>query len=307
MIQAIRPERLLRELDQLWVSLDQKGGVLRACTMTLIVASEESPGAAGSSEIIARLMRQHPSRAIAIRVPSDAADELDARVLAQCWMPFGNRQQICCEQIDIGASRARLADVATLLPALVAPDLPVVLWCRSPALLTAPGFPALAGRAGKLIVDSTAFASSCQAFECLRACAAGRAAVADLAWTRLTRWRQSLAWAFEGPDGAERLKSVTEFIICCKEPAPPAPAYYMAGWLRAALAPEAAARVRIEVASQDMVRVRAPQGDLSIPPPAVPEECDLLREELSIPGRDPVYQRSLEEACRLARPPGGEP
>ena len=43
------------------------------------------------------------------RRPSAA---LAARVFAQCWMPFGHRQQICCEQIEITASDASLPDLA---------------------------------------------------------------------------------------------------------------------------------------------------------------------------------------------------
>jgi glucose-6-phosphate dehydrogenase assembly protein OpcA len=302
-IQAVRPERLLRELDELWVSLGEQDGVLRACTMTLIVVEEES--AAGSGEIVARLMRQHPSRAITIRVRSGAGDQLEARVLAECWMPFGNRQQICCERIDVVASRCRLTDVAALLPALVAPDLPVVLWCRSPELISAPGWPALAAGAGKLIVDSAAFPASCQAFECLRKCAAGRAAVADLAWTRLTPWRESIARIFDPPEGTERLKAVSEFMVCCLDSAPSVAGYYLAGWLNTAFAGPAAPRVRIETASEECVRVLG--ADLSIPRPAAREECELLREELKILGRDPVYERSLDAACRLAKSPGGEP
>ena len=40
---------------------------------------------------------------------------MEARVFAQCWMPFGKRQQICCEQIEITASETSLADAASLI------------------------------------------------------------------------------------------------------------------------------------------------------------------------------------------------
>jgi len=32
---------------------------------------------------------------------------LGARVYSQCWMPFGERRQICCEQIEITAPMPR--------------------------------------------------------------------------------------------------------------------------------------------------------------------------------------------------------
>ena len=59
-------------------------------------------------------MHEHPSRAIVVRVRQCAERVLEARVFAQCWMPFGGRQQICCEQVEITASPESLADVATV-------------------------------------------------------------------------------------------------------------------------------------------------------------------------------------------------
>ena len=62
-------------------------------------------------ETLALLMREHPSRAVVVRVRDVDAPELEAKVLAQCWMPFGQRRQICCEQIEISTSNASLVDV----------------------------------------------------------------------------------------------------------------------------------------------------------------------------------------------------
>src|SRR5436190_23704683 len=110
---AIKPEKILKELAKLWVDLAKEetdknsAGVLRACAMTLIVAVEEREDAQAVGETIAELMHEHPSRAIVLDVrkdgvgtdgvPQDGGGQLDARVFAQCWMPFGRRQQICCE------------------------------------------------------------------------------------------------------------------------------------------------------------------------------------------------------------------
>ena len=45
-------------------------------------------------------------RAAALCWPSNEQrrTSLQARVLAQCWKPFGKAQQICCEQIEITAN-----------------------------------------------------------------------------------------------------------------------------------------------------------------------------------------------------------
>ena len=48
-----------------------------------------------------------PSRGIVLAVTDRARERLQARVLAQCWKPFGKAQQICCEQIEITADYGR--------------------------------------------------------------------------------------------------------------------------------------------------------------------------------------------------------
>ena len=54
---AVRPERLLKDLRNLWVDLGkhEPAGVLRACAMTLIVVVEEERDAQAIGETIAAL------------------------------------------------------------------------------------------------------------------------------------------------------------------------------------------------------------------------------------------------------------
>src|SRR5438094_770354 len=166
MAAAVQPERILKDLAKLWVDLakedSEKGssGVLRACAMTLIAAVEEEADAASVGETLAELMHQHPSRAIVLRVCAEQESALDARVFAQCWMPFGRRQQICCEQVEITASPSRVDDLPKLVLGLTVPDLPVVLWCRSERLANDASFQQLFPLATKIIVDTERFAHS---------------------------------------------------------------------------------------------------------------------------------------------------
>ena len=97
MSSTVAPERILRDLSNLWVDLARQegetgSGVLRACTMTLLVACGEADDAQAIGEIVARLMPQHPSRAIVVRVTPSREWALDARVFAQCWTPFDERR-----------------------------------------------------------------------------------------------------------------------------------------------------------------------------------------------------------------------
>src|SRR5512141_496574 len=93
---AIQPERILKDLQQLWaqMAVDQAdaGGVLRACAMTLVVVAENASDAERVRQTVGVLMHNHPSRAVILQPGSGA--ELDARIFAECWKPFGKTQQI---------------------------------------------------------------------------------------------------------------------------------------------------------------------------------------------------------------------
>src|SRR5258708_6100210 len=142
----VQPEQLLKDLRRLWSDLGKQdeNGVLRACAMTLIVAvHDEAEHALHVSETIASLMHEHPSRAIVIRVRGVEGGLLEGRVLAHWWMPFGGRQQICCEEIEITCSPSSVIDLPSVINGLVVPDLPVVLYFPDADLCQSRQFAAL--------------------------------------------------------------------------------------------------------------------------------------------------------------------
>ncbi len=139
---SISPSKLLKDLDALWLNLGKNqedpghgSAVLRACAMTLIAIVEGDDQDVG--ETLALLVRDHPSRLIVVNVSSGAEPRLEAGVTAQCWMPFGKRQQICCEQIVLSVSRGSLVEIPPVIRGLVVPDLPVACWVRSHTLIHA--------------------------------------------------------------------------------------------------------------------------------------------------------------------------
>ena len=329
---TIAPDRILHDMADLWVSLGKQGegdaGVLRACSMTLMVAAEEADDPQEIGKTLASLMPEHPSRAIVIRFRAEDQRSLAARVLAQCWMPFGQRQQICCEQIEITASDASLPDLTAVVLPLTVPDLPVILWCRSPRLFHLPAFAQLAVIAQKVVLDSAAFSDPATALkEMSEAAAAGRL-IADLSWTRLTRWRELIAQIFENRAQLANLPLVSDILISHRGSATPATAYYLAAWLIDGLA-NVGAHPRVRFRSDggepawrfSLVELRAPGSADAIASIALAEghaaevktgglvtkallpaltDYALMREELAIPGRDPSFERALAAAAKLA-------
>ena len=124
---TIAPEKILKELAELWVDSGKQGkaeggtGVLRACSMTLLVLAEAGDDTQGLGETIAALMPEHPARAIVVRLSGAGDRSLAERVYSQCWMPFGQRRQICCEQVEITVSDAALADLQSVVLPLTVP------------------------------------------------------------------------------------------------------------------------------------------------------------------------------------------
>ena len=320
------PEHILRELADLWITLGKQGqaeagaGVLRACTLTLVVLAEASDDAAALGETIAALMPEHPARTIVVRLSGAGERALAERVYAQCWMPFGQRRQICCEQIEITASDAALADLPSVVLPLAAPDLPVIVWSRSARLFEMPPFGAIARMAAKVVVDSAGFADPKRALRLLAEMARSGILLGDLAWTRLTRWREMLARLFENRDYLAKLARISSVRVVY-DGAFATAAWYMGAWIGDALrdagvsakvvveAGPGPASLSVELAGDGFRVALARQEDRLVIAVDDAKSCTnlpqpsdylLMREELGIVRRDSVFERTLASAARLA-------
>jgi glucose-6-phosphate dehydrogenase assembly protein OpcA len=317
---TVAPEKILKELAALWVEEGKLGqsGVLRACTMTLVVISEEADDVAALGETLAALMPEHPARTILVRLCGGAERKLSERVYQQCWKPFGQRQQICCEQIELTASDAALGDLPSVLLPLIVADLPVILWCRSARLPDMPEFGDIAGMATKVILDSGAFPDAARAIRRLAAEHAQGVNTADLSWTRLTRWREMLSRVFENRDYLGRLSGISEVRVTWG-PGFDAAARYLAAWAQEALA-GAGVNAKVTLAPGiETLRIEFTGSGLHV---GLHREDDrlvvtvdelstcthlsqatdyvLMREELGILRRDPIFEKTLSAAARLA-------
>ena len=158
--------------------------------------------------------------------------------------------------------------------------------------------------AHKVIVDSTTFPDDTPL-------PAG-IPLGDLAWTRLTRWREMLAQVFENPKQLAELTKISRVRVTRSPPNKPL-ARYMAAWIANCLdrigvhpeisvgdAPEVSVRVllegpglRLEIArEQDRLTLRV--NDLThCTNLSQPTDYLLMREELAIVRRDPVFEAVL--------------
>ncbi len=327
-----QPEQILKGLGKLWTQLgeEEKGHgkptVLRACAMTLIIATDEADGGYAASQTISELVKNHPSRGIVLVISEAGEHDLEARVLAQCWKPFGKAQQICCEEIEITAKPSAWPNVGPTLVGLVAADLPVIFWCRHNAALRRDaraaqkeGLAAIVNLSHKVIFDSRNMPLH-DAIELIEGWKKQHRAVGDLEWTRLTPWREPISHIFDNEARENPFSSFHSFEVEHTEKNPPLCAFYMAAWL--SYAHNAAVTFRqvdgfgpglhrvvlrsdrevidCERTSADCVLLSSTNGRSRKYAFSEPTLTALLTEELSVPGADPAFDTTITRAKQLA-------
>jgi glucose-6-phosphate dehydrogenase assembly protein OpcA len=332
-ISPAQPEQILKGLGKLWTSLGEeekqqgKPTVLRACAMTLIVATDEADDGFFASQTISELMREHPSRGIVLALSEDALETPQARVLAQCWKPFGKAQQICCEQIEIKARSASWPHLGPILLGLTAADLPVVFWCRHQGALgdgitsnLERGLESVMYLATKTVVDTRGWDIPA-AFDLLAKWRSQGNVVADLEWTRLTRWREPLSHIFDNATRANGFSRFHEIDIGHPEEKPAADELYMAGWLSAphraqvrfqqvqgfgpglhhVILRSDSETITFERSGPECMTLRSTNGRERRYPYSDSKVETLMTEELSIIGHDPAFDAAFDRALELLR------
>jgi glucose-6-phosphate dehydrogenase assembly protein OpcA len=267
-------------------------------------------------------MPEHPARAIVVRLIGAGERALTERVYSQCWMPFGQRRQICCEQIELTASDASLEDLPSVVLPLAVPDLPAILWCRTSRILGMAGFYRIAAMARKVVVDSAQVADPVSALTRMAVVSQSGVLLGDLSWTRLTRWREILSQVFENHEYLGQLPKIKNVRVIFGEGFE-VTARYMALWVANALAdvgvqatPEVAPgpgepTLHVELSGDGLKVVLVREKDrlvmevngfsncTNLPQP---NDYALMREELSIVRHDPVFERTLASAAAHAYP-----
>jgi glucose-6-phosphate dehydrogenase assembly protein OpcA len=308
---APNPEQILRELNEQWALLAKEhagtGGVLRACSMTLLVTA----GDRGDTlhRTLDELAESHPSRAIVLRLAERAQETMSAYAFAKCLKPDGHEEPICSDGVDITAPRDKLDDVARFLIPLRVPDLPLAFWCRGIAPYESAPLQPLFPLADKAIFDTSAAGDARQAMRVLRELRQQGLRVADLHWTRLTGWREVLAHLVD--DGAVDPGAIGSARIGYGGAAVSTCALYFDAWMRTALpgvpvtvdasdGPRGIHTVTLAAGSDrltltrdgDCLHVEGCGRNYRTALPSTSEEA-LMREELGILGADPVYDRVL--------------
>ncbi|WP_221584093.1 glucose-6-phosphate dehydrogenase assembly protein OpcA [Microbacterium sp. G2-8] len=171
------------------VSVREEGGaVALGRVLTLIIKSDHRPV---EEAILAAndASREHPMRVIVLVTHPDDAPRLDAQIRV-------GGDAGASEVVVLRAHGAAGSNPESLVTGLLLPDAPVVLWWPE----TPPAAPALdpLGRiAQRRITDSSTSPEAADRLQ--RLDETYRPGDTDLAWTRLTRWREQLAAVLDQP------------------------------------------------------------------------------------------------------------
>jgi glucose-6-phosphate dehydrogenase assembly protein OpcA len=303
------PDTTVSTIAKKLVSVREEGGaVALGRVLTLVIVStggfdEEAIEAANAAS------REHPMRVIVLVVQPDAATGLDAQIRVG--------GDAGASEVVVLRARGEAADnQESLVNGLLLPDAPVVAWWPEDPP-SAPASSAIGRMAQRRITDA-----STKPYVSDRLASLGhvyKPGDTDLAWTRLTHWREQLAAVLDQPP----YESVIGVEVVGAGDSPSTG--LLAAWLRMKLdvpvewryAPaeewsHGIRSVRLVRASGDIVLERSNETDATLTQPGQPthdivlprrslREC--LAEELRRLDPDLLYGRVITDGWALLEPP----
>ena len=143
----------------------------------------------------------HPSRTIVVQSERlSPGSGIDASLTLACET-VSETVPTCCHERIVLKVRGRAADhLSGVVAPLLLPALPTYLWWPGQPLFGHRVFHRLLDVAEQLLVDSAEFETPGDGLADLANIAAGRHAVNDINWARLTPWREVIAQFFDAAD-----------------------------------------------------------------------------------------------------------
>jgi len=226
------------ELEKLWIAMPRTGGAAPSASMTMRAVMANLVAVGGSAqetgaamEVIGNVIGRQPCRVILVTAEPDVdPPELTAEVAIICQDSETCPRCVCCDQIRLAAHGIMADNLASLAGSLFVPDLPVAVWWPKPPFARK-DVGLFAKQAERMIVDSRDYSD-----DDLRALARFAeqlrqmgVAVSDLNWGRLTPYRQLFAQFFDSTECRDHLATIGEVRVEGNAAA----GRLLAGWLKA--------------------------------------------------------------------------
>lgn len=198
--------QLEQELTQLWKEAESSHGdsirpVIRACTMNLIVVTEDEKGADAIATMVGEVTLEHPARIFLVVLDRGTQEpSLDAWISARCAIPEPGQEQVCCEQITLVARGRDIDKVTSAVTSLLVPDVSTMLLWKTSIDASDPLLRSLLAITDRALIDSSeemAPLNALLAWRTLVHAGIGVSTLGDLGWTHVTSWRAVLGRAFQ--------------------------------------------------------------------------------------------------------------
>jgi glucose-6-phosphate dehydrogenase assembly protein OpcA len=206
---------------------------VRTAVLTLVCICTDDDDADQAAEVVRRLATNHPSRVVLVVADRNATpDGVDADLSLEC-SAVGGSDQICAETVRLAVRGQPALHLTSLVTPLLLPDVPVVLWLADAPPLEQALHAEVVAVCERIVLDSDAYDDPLDTLRTLdRAHRALRhLPIGDLAWSRLTPWRELLAQSFDGRDMAPFLHGVQRVAVESCGARPSSEAWLLAGWL----------------------------------------------------------------------------
>lgn len=190
-------------LNGLWHDLSRQAPHIhpvRTRIFNLVIYAGDRSAAETVIQQLKALRYIHPSRTIVL--VSDRLHRttcVDADLVLQCDGATPDRPGVCHERIVLTVCGRAADHLGSIVNPLLRAGLPTFLWWSGQPLFGHRVFHRLLEISDHLVVDSAQFDRPGDALGDLAHVCAGRQAVNDFNWARLTPWREIIAQFFDGP------------------------------------------------------------------------------------------------------------
>lgn len=226
--QAIEAEFMAIWRDASGSGYDQSSIRLRVLNFVAVgYREEDAPRFDATMQV---LPARHPCRGILALGIGDG-ERLEASIAARCWRLPGGARQMCSEEVRLTGRRDRAQELASALLGLLVPELPVTIWLMDEPDLDGWIAMELLEVADRVFFDSAGEQDLAAAYQqLLRTARQYELELSDLAWGRLSPWRELIAQCFDG-DRIEQLAKINAIEIDFAREHVPSEALLLAGWL----------------------------------------------------------------------------
>lgn len=225
---SINPNTIGRTLSRLWSEIadERRAGdrlsravaeaaSMRTQTVNLIVVTDESADHAEIADLVTHLPDITPSRVVLLASQQGWTDALEVGVHIE---ERPNKPPHAPTRVEVISVRGRGERLASVANPLLVPELPDFVWCTTPDFANDPVLSELADQADRIVVDSATSPDPNIALDYLvdlLNTGGSEVRISDMAWTRLSSWRQMVAQFFDHPAHLPCLFETEHVVIEC--------------------------------------------------------------------------------------------